>query len=117
MKLWSSLSVLLVLGLLTSCAHMNPHPMDMTQAVQNAKTPADHEALAKHYDDTAREMQSKVQEHKKMLGKYEDNASHYGRQALDLQAHCRNLIQSYEQAVKANMDMADSHRKMALEIK
>lgn len=117
MKLWSVMSVLLVLGLLTSCAHMNPHPMDMAQAVQNAKTRADHEALSKHYDDTAREMQSKAQEHKKMLGKYENNASHYGRQALDLQAHCRNLIQSYEQAARANTDMASSHRKMTVEIK
>jgi Skp family chaperone for outer membrane proteins len=117
MKMWFSLLVLIILGLLTSCAQMNPHPMDMTQAVQNAKTPADHAALAKHYEDAAKEMQSKVQEHKKMLQEYESNTSHFGRQALDLQAHCRNLINAYEQAVKANTDMADSHRKMAAEIK
>ncbi len=117
MKMWFSLLVLIILGLLTSCAQMNPHPMDMTQAVQNAKTPTDHTSLAKHYEDAAKEMQSKVQEHKKMLQEYESNTSHFGRQALDLQAHCRNLINAYEQAVKANMDMADSHRKMAEEIK
>ncbi|PTQ76793.1 hypothetical protein C8R26_11338 [Nitrosomonas oligotropha] len=106
-----------LLGLLTSCAQMNPHPMDMTQAIQNAKTPTDHTALAKHYEDAAKEMLSKAQEHKKMLQEYESNTSHYGRQALDLQAHCRNLISAYEQAVKANMDMANSHRSMATEIK
>jgi Skp family chaperone for outer membrane proteins len=106
-----------LLSLLTSCAQMNSHPMDMTQAIQNAKTPSDHEALAKHYEDTAKEMQSKLQEHKKMLETYEANTSHYGRQALDLQAHCRNLINSYEQAVKANIAMANSHRSMAIEIK
>jgi Skp family chaperone for outer membrane proteins len=106
-----------LLSLLTSCAQMNPHPMDMTQAIQNAKTPADHNALAKHYEDAAKEMQSKLQEHKKMLETYEANTSHYGRQALDLQAHCRNLINSYEQAVKGNMDMANAHRKMATETK
>ncbi|MDP1950114.1 MAG: hypothetical protein Q8K59_03300 [Nitrosomonas sp.] len=96
---------------------MNPHPMDMTQAIQNAKTPTDHTALAKHYEDAAKELQSKVQEHKKRLQEYESNTSHFGRQALALQTHCRNLINAYEQAVKANMDMADSHRKMAAEIK
>ena len=117
MKMWLSLLVLIILGLLTSCAQTNPHPMDMTQAVQNAKTPTDHTSLAKHYEDAAKEMRSKVQEHKKMLQEYESNTSHFGRQALDLQAHCRNLINAYEQAVKANMDMADSHRKMAADIK
>lgn len=117
MKMWFSLLVLITLGLLASCAQMNPHPMDMTQAVQNAKTPTDHTSLAKHYEDAAKEMLSKAQEHKKMLEGYESNTSHYGRQALDLQAHCRNLINAYEQAAKANTDMADSHRKMAAEIK
>ena len=117
MKMWFSLLVLITLGLLASCAQMNPHPMDMTQAVQNAKTPTHHTSLAKHYEDAAKEMLSKAQEHKKMLEGYESNTSHYGRQALDLQAHCRNLINAYEQAAKANTDMADTHRKMAAEIK
>ena len=105
-----------LLSLLASCAQMNPHPMDMTKAIQEAKSPTDHNALAKHYEDAAKEMLSKAQEHKKMLEGYESNSSHYGRQALDLQAHCRNLINAYEQAAKANTDMADSHRKMAEEI-
>lgn len=117
MKMWFSLLILIILSLLTSCASTNPHPMDMTQAVQNARTRADHEALAKHYEDAVKEMQARVEEHKSMLGKYEENSSHYGKQAQDLQAHCRNLINSYEQAVKANMDMAGAHRRMVLEIK
>lgn len=117
MKIWRNLLALIIFCSLTACAQMNPHPMDMTQAVQNAKTRTDHEALARHYEDTAKEMQSKVQEHQKMLEQYENNASHYGRQALDLQAHCRSLIHAYEQAVKANMDLAGIHRKMVLEIK
>lgn len=106
-----------LLSLLTSCAQMNPHSMDMTKAIQDARSPTDHTALAKHYEDAAKEMLSKAQEHKKMLEGYESNSSHYGRQALDLQAHCRNLINAYEQAAKANTDMADSHRKMVTEIK
>ena len=116
MRIATSLIIVFgLLGLLTSCAQMAPHPMDMSQAIQKATTRSDHEALAKHYEDTAKEMQSKAEEHKKMLEKYESNTSHYGRQALDLQAHCRNLIHSYEQAAKGNMDMASSHRAMAAE--
>lgn len=96
---------------------MDPHPMDMTKAIQSAKTRSDHEALAKHYENTAKEMRAKKQEQQKMLEQYESNTSHYGKEALDLQTHCRNLIYQYEQAEKSNLDMADIHRKMANEIK
>ena len=64
-----------LLSLLASCAQMNPHPMDMTKAIQEAKSPTDHNALAKHYEDAAKEMLSKAQEHKKMLEGYESNFS------------------------------------------
>lgn len=64
MKTTRFFAVLAVLGLLASCAPMNPQPMDMTQAVKNARISADHNALAKHYEDAAREMQAKVQDHK-----------------------------------------------------
>jgi len=57
MKTILSLAVLALLGLLASCT-INPHPMDMTQAVQQAKTRSDQEALAKHYEDAAKEMQA-----------------------------------------------------------
>lgn len=115
MKAWRNLLVVVFIGLLTACAHMNPHAMDMTQAIQNAKTKADHEALAKHYEDYAAQMQGKVLEHKKMLERYQDNAAAYGRQAADLESHCRNLISSYEEAERSNRSLAEIHRKMAHE--
>ena len=101
-----------VIGLMTACAEMNPHPMDMSQAVQNAETKADHEALAKHYDEEANEMQLKVDEHKKLLSQYESKAYLYGRQAQDLKTHCYSLINSYEKAVEENRKMAELHRQM-----
>lgn len=97
-----------VIGLITACAEMNPHPMDMSQAVLNA----DHEALAKHYDETADQMQVKVDEHKKLLSRYESKAYLYGRQAQDLKTHCYSLINSYEKAVEENRKMAELHRQM-----
>jgi endonuclease III len=103
----------LALGLLTACAEMNPHPMDMTQAVQNAESKADHEALAKHYDEAADEMQLKVDEHKKLLSQYESKAYLYGRQAEDFKAHCQRLVDDYEKVVASNRKMAEMHRGMA----
>lgn len=112
MKTKLLITLLLALGLLAACAEMNPHPMDMTQAVQSAETKADHEALAKHYDEEADEMQLKVDEHKKLLSQYESKAYLYGRQAQDLKTHCYSLINSYEKAVEANRKMAEMHRQM-----
>lgn len=109
-----------VLGLLASCAQMERyHPMDMTQAVQSAKTRADHEALARHYENMAQTMQEKMQKHKKLLEQYETQnySYHYGRDAEDLKAHSHALIRFYEQAAEANMNMAASHQKMAAEAK
>jgi hypothetical protein len=39
---------------------MNPHPMDMNLAVQNAKTKADHEALEQHYEQAAKKCSLKL---------------------------------------------------------
>jgi len=61
MKTKLLITLLWVLGLLSACSEMNPHPMDMRLAVQNAVSKADHEALAKHYEETAKEMQLKVE--------------------------------------------------------
>ena len=105
------------LSFLTSCAHTNPSSIDMPGAIQRATTRCDHEALVKHYEDTARELQSKVKKHKKMLESYGSVTFNYGKEGLALQSHCKNLINLYEQAVKTNMDMANSHRAMAAEIK
>jgi hypothetical protein len=45
MKTITSLALVAMLVLLGSCT-INPHPMDMTQAVQSAKTRSDDESLA-----------------------------------------------------------------------
>lgn len=110
------MAAVLFSGLLASCT-ITPHPMDMRQALQNAKTRADHDALAKHYDDAAQEMQSKADEHKRLLAQYQSKKALYGKSAQDLINHCQSLIRVYEQAAAENRAMAKSHREVAGEIK
>jgi hypothetical protein len=108
-----SFSAFLTLGLLVSCAQPLPHPMDMSVALQNAKTRADHEALARHYEQTANEMRQKAEEHQKILNDF--FAHHYLYGKLDqygYQAHCENLIRIYKEAAASNLEMAKLHRKM-----
>lgn len=110
------MTLLLAVGLLSACAEMNPHPMDMNLAVQNAKTKADHEALAQHYGQAAKEMQLKVEEHKKLLSQYRSIGYRYGRPPDDFVEyfidHCQRLINIYEKAVEENLSMANLHRQM-----
>ena len=108
---------LIVFGLLASGMQITAHSMDMGQAVHAAKTREAHEALAKYYEDTAKEMQSKLQDHQKMFEQYQAESQYYGRQGLDMESMCRGMIRTYEEAAKENLNMAASHRKMAAEAK
>lgn len=101
----------------TQAELIDPHPMDMSQAIEDAKTAADHEALAKHFEEVAKRMQLKAQKHEKLLEKYETKAHIYGRLGDRLQEHSKILIRSYQDAAQANMEMAQSHRSMAAEMK
>lgn len=101
------ITLLWALGLLSSCAEINPHPMDMGQAVQNATTKADHEALAQHYEEAAKAMQLKVYKHKQLLRQYESRGVAYGRLPDDFteefKDHCQRLIVIYKKAAEENL--------------
>jgi hypothetical protein len=112
MKIKLLITLITTLVLLNGCEGPNPHPMDMSQAVQSASSKADHEALAKHYEEAAAQMQVKVDEHKKLLAQYEAKSYIYGRQAQDFKAHCEGLINAYEKVVEENLSMAKMHRQM-----
>ena len=114
MKMIQKLSVILILamGLLLACAQRNPHPMDMTSALASAKTKADHEALAAHYEQAAKAAQAEVVEHKKLLDEYKAKSYLYGKQTSMLEDHCQALVNSYQQVADANLQMAKLHRAM-----
>lgn len=112
MKTKLLIAMLFTLGLLMGCSEMNPHPMDMSQAVQSATSKADHEALAKHYEAAAKELQLKADEHKKLLSQYRATSYLYGKQAQAIENHCEVLINAYEKAADANLNMAKLHRQM-----
>jgi len=116
MKTKLLITLLLAVGLLSACSEMNPHPMDMRLAVQNAVFKADHEALAQHYEKAAKEIQLKVDEHKKLLSQYQATGYLYGRPPDDFVEyfidHCQRLIHAYEKAVEENLSMANLHRQM-----
>jgi hypothetical protein len=103
----------LAVAMLSGCAQPNPHPMDMSVAVKSANTNADHEALAVHYEQAAKDAEAKVEEHKKLLEQYKAKSYLYGKQAGSFEEHCEALINSYSKVATANAAMAAKHRQMA----
>ncbi|MDN5753844.1 MAG: hypothetical protein L0H15_11305 [Nitrosospira sp.] len=109
----------LSLGLLASCAQMTPledgQNAAIHQAVQNARTRSDHEALTKYFEGAARQMNTKAEEQKKLLEHYEEKAYLYGRQAENMKSHTWALARKYEETAEANIKEAAAHRQMARE--
>ena len=102
---------------LVSCAHIDPHPMDMTSAIRSAKTSKDHYALARHYQAAAEAMQARADEQKRYLTEYRKHGYYYGRKTIDVKEHAKALARIYEEAAEENRRMAESHRQMAEEAK
>jgi hypothetical protein len=92
----------------------------MEDMVQNAKTAADHEAIAKMYDEEAAAAKKKAEEHTKMGARYKHYESGNPKTQgvhFDMPKHCANLVKSYEAAAKEAEEMASAHRAMAKGVK
>ena len=75
-----------------------------------------HEAVAKHHEDIARELQVKIQEQKQLLEHYESKSYIYGRRrGLQMQADA--LVRQYEEVALTNLKQAALHRQLALKLK
>lgn len=82
---------------------------------QNAIDTEDHFALAKHYENEAKEIEVKLQENKAALEEYEDHSFYYGRQGQDVQSHTTANIREYEKQLSESLNNADLHKRLAME--
>ncbi|BCT67778.1 hypothetical protein NNRS527_01366 [Nitrosospira sp. NRS527] len=108
-------------GLLVACAPMSRYEAvkspAILKAVQNARTYGDHNALAKRFENLAKEMRMKAEEQKRLLEHYQEKSYLYGRQAQDRKSHTWALMHRYEQAAKTSLSKAAAHRQMAAKLK
>jgi len=81
---------------------------NVEQMIENAKTPADHEAIAKYYDQQAAKANEQVQWHQKLLKAYMANP-----RFSTMQMHCSRLVDFYKNEAKENTKLAQEHREMA----
>lgn len=88
---------------------------DIVQKVQSAKTAADHEAIAKYYDEQAAEATKMAAEHRRMGESYKAFGSSMGKGSAmsTMPQHCEALAKSYEAEADHYKAMAQTHRDLA----
>jgi D-aminopeptidase len=82
------------------------------QMVTEAKTPADHEAIATYYDQEAQAAHQKYTEHKKLADFYALTPAIKSK-STTLYFHCGDAAKKYEGIAKDYQAMAKQHRAMA----
>ena len=87
-------------------------PVDIDKMITDAKTPADHEAIAVYYDQQAADARAKAAEHRKMGDSYR-KAGGALQHKTHFHEHCEALVREYDAAARDYAAMAAAHRQMA----
>lgn len=89
------------------------------ELIANAKTPADHMKLAKHFDAKADELAAEAQEHTQLADKYRHTQVLGGDEHtptnyfVDEAEHCGRLATKLSEAADAARDLAHDHERAA----
>ena len=105
----AALAAVLALCLVTPL----PAAADMTEAqIAAARTPAEHEAIAKAYEADAATADAKAKEHEAMARTYRSAGGQKSYTNLMAQ-HCERLVKDYTAAAADYRALAAEHRSMA----
>lgn len=85
---------------------------DMERAIENAKSKADHETLAAHYEQEAKMLNDKAEEHRRMAKAYGALAH---KAASTFGQHCEAIASKQEAVAQENLALAKLHRQLAEE--
>lgn len=111
---WLFASGLLVLMMGLPVVSQSTEPeASLEDMITNAKTKADHEALAHHYELQAKALTGKAEKHRRM-GKAYGGARFY-KSTTTFAQHCNTIAHDYEEAAKQHKALADLHRQLAAE--
>ena len=104
-------SGIVVIGLVTSPSYTLA-AVSVEQMIESAKTKADHENLAKYYENAANNLKAQAEQHKKMSVSY--RAMSVGKGGLGgFVAHCEKLVAKYEALAADNEALAKLHHQFA----
>ncbi|SFI96534.1 hypothetical protein [Nitrosomonas sp. Nm34] len=107
----------LAIGFLSGCAQMSPIASTLSndEIVANRLfiDPNNHDAMAKHYEDVAKEMKAKLQAKKEQLEEYERHNYYYGRKGQSFRSHTWANMRYLEKSIEENLKEAAIHHKIA----
>lgn len=87
---------------------------DVTEAqITAAKTPADHEAIARSYDADAAAADAKAKAHESMARIYRAGGGAPKGSSQVMVGHCDRLMKDYQAAAAEYRGLAAEHRKLA----
>jgi hypothetical protein len=91
------------------------HHMHVTidHQVETAKTAADHEAIAKRFEDEAADLEKQVGEHERLAKRYHSGIGVGPKtNAASLATHCDNFVKNLRASANDAREMARLHRDM-----
>ena len=84
---------------------------NLEQMISTAKSKAEHEALAAHYEAEAKQALERAERHLLMEKNYRVLES--GGKGPKFSVHCKNLVAKYQEAAEENRQLSDLHHQMA----
>jgi len=89
---------------------------NLEKAVTEAKTPADHEAIASYYEKEAATAKDKAEEHHRLAEIYRNRSvSPRGQVQPTMANHCQQMAENFESIATENTALAKAHQQMAQE--
>lgn len=111
------LAIAFVAGMLTPASTISAgEEADLDKMISSAKTPADHEAIAKEYERQAAAAKAEAAMHVEMGAAYKKVGGSL-IEKLHFDTHCDKLANLYKQIAKEDEALAKAHEVMAKEAK
>ncbi|MGH7966974.1 MAG: hypothetical protein ACRERD_34990 [Candidatus Binatia bacterium] len=117
MKTWKNIGVIAVVLALMGPGYVPissaEEGKNIEQIIAEAKTSADHEAIAALYEQQAKRAHQEHTRHRKMRDLYAENAALQVKHGVGFSEHCDGLAKQYEDMAKQYEALAQRHKEMA----
>ena len=108
-------SVVLATALITGKGvwSMDDSPVEnIEEAVKNAKTKADHDAIVGYFEQETNELQKRAEQHRRLAAQYQKNPV-YGKLRDTMAKHCDTAARSFDKAAEESSALAKLHHQLA----
>jgi len=115
MKTWRSIGIVMIAVAVSVIGYhavsFAQEGKSIDQRIADAKTAADHEAIAAYYEQEAQAAHKKHEEHLKLKASYEKTPHLASKTSLPW--HCSTIAENYNKTAKEYEALAKLHRDMA----